>query len=329
MSRIGEFRKYVGNPILTVGPPETFDTGGCKDPCILKVGGIYYVYYTVFDTWMRQRIGLAIGRDLKNLTKLGVVLDLAKEGVNVAAPYVVYKDGLYYLFHNYSLPEIWRIGYAASTSPEGPFTEQGIALDIGMSGEWDDLRVYDASIAIKDGLYYMLYVGHTTAYVRRIGVATSTNLISWTRRAENPVITEVHRAGCQAPEVFKIDNEYFSMYGTWDAKNMQYVRLAKSTDVITWTKQPEPTLVHEYPWESGWAPDLDGGVDSPAVLVEGFPFPSLKVLYQGFNDRVWQLGYAECGVEIDLGVYASLVGGLAPILFGLGIIGWSELAKRR
>ena len=129
-------------------------------------------------------------------------------------------DGLYYMifstWHNtqgftYDWPIYSELGYATSTSPDGPFVYQGMALDASYSNTtngspvyWDgvgNLEVFSNPTMIhseKDGKYYLYFMGtnategnYTYSYGRnhqRIGVAyADTPAGPWTV-AEKPLI---------------------------------------------------------------------------------------------------------------------------------------------
>jgi len=84
-----------------------------------------------------------------------------------------------------------RIGYA--TSSDGitwakynkPGT--GYVLPLGDSGEWDDYHVYHPTVLYDGTQYKMWYSGYDGSNVR-IGYATSTNGIDWTKYDNNPVL---------------------------------------------------------------------------------------------------------------------------------------------
>lgn len=70
----GPWTKYVSNPVITFGTSGAFDAGTVADPHIVKVNGIYYVFYTGSVTaaapWYTA---LATSTDLITYTKRGIV----------------------------------------------------------------------------------------------------------------------------------------------------------------------------------------------------------------------------------------------------------------
>jgi beta-fructofuranosidase len=63
----------------------------------------------------------------------------------------------------------------------------GTALEPGAVGAWDDRATWTGSIVKSDnGLWHMFYTGTNKSkengFVQRIGLATSTDLITWTKQ---------------------------------------------------------------------------------------------------------------------------------------------------
>jgi beta-fructofuranosidase len=56
---------------------------------------------------------------------------------------------------------------------------------------WDDLAIWTGSVIERDGLWYMFYTGVSSAdggRVQRIGLATSSDLTTWTKHPANPMM---------------------------------------------------------------------------------------------------------------------------------------------
>ena len=65
------------------------------------------------------------------------------------------------------------------------------ALTPGVPGAWDDLATWTGSIIEHDRMWWMLYTGTTAAHdgvTQRIGLATSTDLSTWTKHPGNPLL---------------------------------------------------------------------------------------------------------------------------------------------
>ena len=65
------------------------------------------------------------------------------------------------------------------------------ALHPGLAGSWDDLATWTGSVIEHDGRWHMLYTGINRSergLIQRIGLATSDDLVHWTKYPGNPVI---------------------------------------------------------------------------------------------------------------------------------------------
>ncbi len=65
------------------------------------------------------------------------------------------------------------------------------ALAPGAPGAWDDLSTWTGSVVEHGRTWWMLYTGTTAAHdgvTQRIGLATSTDLVTWAKHPGNPVL---------------------------------------------------------------------------------------------------------------------------------------------
>ena len=64
------------------------------------------------------------------------------------------------------------------------------ALRPGPAGTWDDIATWTGSTIFHAGTWHMFYTGTSTAEggrVQRIGLATSPDLVAWTKHPRNPL----------------------------------------------------------------------------------------------------------------------------------------------
>lgn len=147
------------------------------------------------------------------------------------------------------------------------WTEVGYVIPPGSSGTWDDGQIWAPSVVEHDGTYYMFYAGTDTATGgdQKIGLATSTDLYTWTKYSSNPVLdcggagfdsdlggwilyTPGVNAQCRDPFVYWDDAAgrwvmyYSTVYDYPDGDetypwipNPAVVGIATSSDLITWT----------------------------------------------------------------------------------------------
>lgn len=110
---------------------------------------------------------------------------------------IVKRDGVYHLFyirHDYTLPQEQterELGHATSVNLHD-WTQQEPVL-AARDTSWDRSQVWAPSLVERDGTYYLFYTGVTNepgTYVwhQRIGLATSTDLVTW-NRLDEPVFS--------------------------------------------------------------------------------------------------------------------------------------------
>ena len=152
-------------------------------------------------------------------------------------------------------------GHATAPSPNGPWTKQPPALvadpAAGESHIWAPYVLYDA------GTYYMFYAGGTpdhTAY--RMQLATSTDLVHWTRSTANPLFTDGFDG--RDPMVHKVGNQWVMYYtaNSTPSGGNHIVAYRTSTDLKHWSSRQ---TAFEHP-ETG---TFGGPTESPFVVQRG------------------------------------------------------------
>ena len=245
---------------------------------IVNVGGTYHLFneinigYTLFQWGITKRTssdGITFSAASAKLFPFGGSGSYDEKGQ--ADPTVIY-DGVNdwkMWFDAKTNANTWiSIGYA--TSADGTaWSAYGAVLNKGSAGEWDDVFVHHPSV-VKDGsTYYMFYAGakSTSATVYKIGLATSSDGINWSKYASNPVITvgsvgQWDRGYVRPSNPIKLNGLWYMWYWGYDGTNNS-MGLATSPDLQTWTKRGklfgDPT-------------GIDGGQQitaTTAIVVEG------------------------------------------------------------
>lgn len=113
--------------------------------------------------------------------------------------WIVPYRGRYHLFYlqaprNLGDPEdrhaLATVGHAVSVDLKN-WVYRGTALGPGPAGSWDDRSIWTGSVLAEEDRYFMLYTGTSRAdgaAVQRIGLATSTDLHTWRKDPDNPVL---------------------------------------------------------------------------------------------------------------------------------------------
>jgi predicted GH43/DUF377 family glycosyl hydrolase len=264
-----EWFKYPGNPVLVPGP-ESWDNIDVSFGKVLFDGSEYKMWYTGAGNIFQ--IGYATSVDGMNWNKYSgnPVLSPGDPGSwdagGVGIPTVIFDGSTYHMWYAGSptnpLTQI-RIGYATST--DGILWQKDTlnnpVLNIGSSGEWDDLWVTHPTV-IKDGAdYKMWYTGSRTVSNGMIGHAISPDGVNWTKYNDpttpnppnvesDPVLTGT--AGWwdeltvwQACAL--LNNSIFEIWYAGNNGSLQRIGYATSTDGgITWEKYPTPVLTEPF-----------------------------------------------------------------------------------
>lgn len=150
------------------------------------------------------------------------------------------------------------VGHATSTDLVH-WEELPMALGPGPTRSWDDRAIWTGSIIERDKLYYLFYTGTSLieeGLIQRIGLATSTNLLTWERCPINPLVEadirwyEKHDSGdwideaCRDPYVVFVpsENVYYMFFcarakdGPPDSRGV--IGCARSHDLLDWEMLP-------------------------------------------------------------------------------------------
>jgi predicted GH43/DUF377 family glycosyl hydrolase len=154
-----------------------------------------------------------------------------------------------------------RIGLARQTGENVWRKEPAPVLDVGPVGSWDERAVADPYVIRIDPYFYMYFLGQDRAARQRIGVARSGDGVHWEKLRANPVVEmEEDEAGIGEPAVWQSDGFYWMLYTVRDFAENRYLRLARSTDGVRWTK-----LAVRYKGTQAWNSKV---ICDPTVVVD-------------------------------------------------------------
>jgi len=212
-------------------------------------------------------------------------------------PRVVYEGGEFRMWYSGGRSASNGIGYATSTDGLSWSKHQGPVLLPGSAGTWDSSSVALGSVLWNGTTFMMWYRGTNpiTYQTGAVGLATSTDGVSWAKYAGNPVLkaTAIDQQYIASPYVVKTLT--YSMWYTGRnatySKNSPYteILLATSFNGINWVKWPHPVFrpsADPTAWDSG-------SVYSPSALWNGTIF------------WIWYSGVGQSFLNPQIGIATS------------------------
>jgi len=172
-------------------------------------------------------------------------------------------------------------------------------LTKGAPGQWDEGGIYEWSIVRVGDKYYVYYDGWDAEGRHRVGLATSTDLVNWTKEPTNPILTPGPPSSWDSVHVdnvcvlriavdesvgkFKWLMWYSGSDGTkYHGITRYQIGLATSSDGIHWTKY-EGNPVLEEP---------GGGCQDPSVIVHNGKFYMYYTTSEEAPEKPYQIKLA-------------------------------------
>jgi len=292
--------KSCNNPCLTPGASGQWDDAWVAIHSIWNEGGTYYAYYHGWKSSTQAQIGLATSTDGITWTKHGSNPVLAYgaggqwDDYNVGNP-VVWKEGsTWYMLYGGAADAVGNVCVGLATSADGiSWTRSGSNPVMSPAGAGWEVSVATPGTSItKEGdTYYLYYTGGTRGSLTtmKIGLATSTDLITWTKSGNNPLVSTT------SPEVFvgepyvkKFGSTYYMWYYRGDGGTV-FTNIGLATSVSKdsgWTKYgSNPVLNYTRgDWDGCWA-------ETPVLIQVGDYW---RLYYSSSQDNSYyiQSGYA-------------------------------------
>ncbi len=287
-----------------------WDSLGVIDPVVITDSGIYKMWYTGEGVDGKFRIGYATSTDRIDWTKYidNPVLDVGTDGdwdSDVTRVNAVIKAGSTYRMW-YGGNSYQNIGYATST--DGIYWTKyagNPVLSVDASPSWDEGPLSFADVVSDSGIYKMWYTGGDSGFggITRIGYATSTTGITWTKYLSNPVLGVGPSAWDTVwafdPHVISDGVSYKMWYSGLEGQicsgsETLRIGLAISTDGISWTKAISNPVLDVNP--TGW--------DSQSATA---PW----VIFDGNMYHMWYHGGVMCSSEPEMIGYATSTNGIS------------------
>lgn len=269
------------NLVLSLGAGGSWDATMILHPCAVLHDGIVYLFYSGYNgsAW---KIGVAtddeVGFTGVNFSKYGSNPILSGtvaqwDATGVSDPWVIYDEDA-------SIWKMWYrgygtngIGYATASNPFGPWTKSGSNPILTPTVAWEDSLILTFSVLRESvSSYKMLYSGNDPAGPAQIGLATSTNGISWTKYSGNPVLSPIDlvwmAASVFSPRTFMKVGNYYQIYfcGKQTTSGFSACGYAISSNLHTWQLGVDnPLLTSTRTWEG----IASGEVENPNLLRVG------------------------------------------------------------
>jgi predicted GH43/DUF377 family glycosyl hydrolase len=206
-------------PVLSPGNYGEWDATNVTPGAIIKVDGIYKMYY---GGWADQEgqwsIGLATSSDGIHWNKYPnnpVLKGTSGWEYQISPSSVIQIEGKYYMYYTARNFPNYSIGLATSSDGINWTRYSGNPI-LSPTNSWESTGVYNPSIISDNGIFKMVY---SNAYPNNaLGIATSTNGINWNKSEENPIFdnqktTDNWGLGAIGyPFLIKINNEYRIYY---------------------------------------------------------------------------------------------------------------------
>lgn len=195
------YYKSANNPIISyVG--SSWEHDNVKDPCLLKVNDIYYIFYTGFSSANTNQVGVSTSRDGVNWTKYASnpVLTFTDTNNIHRFPTVIYDENETVATKKWKMwyvDENWNIAYAYGPDAYTWTKYSGNpVLEKGTSGSWDEQNLHTGPVYYdtSSSTWYLYYGGKEDNPAGppdfwQTGYATFTDPEgTYTKYASNPII---------------------------------------------------------------------------------------------------------------------------------------------
>ena len=182
------------NPVLKEGREGEWDSDFVAHSFVFKDSNKFYMLYdgSRRGNWLEE-IGLAESRDLVYWEKYAKnpIFKVGKswwEKRHVSRCFLFNENSIYYLYYAGHDGQRERIGLAKGKSIFKLKRFEEPVLDVGKKGSFDEKSISDPRIIKYHGGYLMFYSAVDGKGIERMGVAESSDLVTWKKYAKNPLL---------------------------------------------------------------------------------------------------------------------------------------------
>ncbi|WP_239696896.1 family 78 glycoside hydrolase catalytic domain [Paenibacillus oryzisoli] len=259
-------------PVLVgSGAKGAFDCHAVDCPFVFRHNDCFYMMYVGFDGTGYQT-ALATSVDLLNWQHLSTILTRDQEGNawdsrNIAGTWMLRDNdihgpgylkkwnGKYWLaYHSYP-----GDGYEAGSAKIGlAWTEDGSLMNWNRlenpilvpeeGGEWEKGGLYKECLLEHEGTFYLFYNAKDKddgVWIEQTGLATSKDLVQWTRHSHNPVLQVTPNAwdsGFVSDPCVLLDGSRWAMFYFGFNYKAAQEGIALSDNLLDWRKYEEPII---------------------------------------------------------------------------------------
>ncbi len=262
------FTVYGDKPIVSKGQPGTWDDRFTDPGAVIYHDGMFHMFRNGFRGFPAEsEVGYVTSPDGYTWTKQGddpiiETKDVPYAKIAMYASSVIWEDGcwalFFYTWDTRSHPSSSVIGRTTQCIAGPALTEwlpdPEPILKPGIAGSWDDKQVLAPHVLKTDTGYIMYYSGVGASGTQMIGMATSTNGVTWTKYNDpattdklfadsDPVFQPGEKgqwdsAWVHQPRVFRTSNGWIMIYRGVSDRNGANMKLglATSADGIHWER---------------------------------------------------------------------------------------------
>lgn len=277
----------INSPQVLSVSSSGWDNTGVAFPAVINRNGTFYMMYSG-NNGSSWNVGLATSQDGKTWTKYtnNPILSISPTtfyATSISGTSFMYDNGAYKAWFTGYDGYFMRIGYATSANGITWTVNNSPVLNTGTTGTWDYLGVAFPSVIKDNGIYKMWFSGYDGT-TWRIGYATSSNGVNWTKYSVNgveSVVLGVSGTGADTAGVYaqcvEKDQDVYKMYYTGiNSSGIQTINYATSMDGINWTKSySNPKLNY-----------------SNGVLSTSFLLSNMLLYFSYFDTTHWQISVA-------------------------------------
>ena len=171
------------------------------------------------------------------------------------------------IFYWYEAGYPLRIALARSRDGKN-WTRQGEpVVPLGPRGSFDERAVADPYVIRAGDRFYMFYLGQDRARRQSLGIARSSDGVTWEKLRTNPILEPgapgaFDENGLGEPAVWTSGGQWWMLYTGRDKSEQRRLGLARSADGVRWERVPNFVVSGTNAWDSQVMCDPERGADA-------------------------------------------------------------------